>query len=439
MAQENNNNSDDYCYDPGNEFMPREELQALQLQRLQKTIRHAHDNIGHYQRKFAEAGVKPGDLARLEDISRFPFTVKDDLRDAYPFKMFAVPREQLVRVHASSGTTGKPTVVAYTKQDIDTWTGLMARCLACAGVRPGDIVHNANGYGLFTGGLGMHYGAERLGCTVIPMSGGNTEKQILLLHDLGAHVLCATPSYALNIAEVADREGLDLENGPLRLCIFGAEPCSDALRKELEKRLGVTASEFYGLSEVMGPGVSSDCREHAGLHCWEDHFLFEIIDADSGEPLPFGEEGELVITTLSKEALPMIRYRTRDITRLTNEPCACGRCHMRMHRISGRDDDMIIIRGVNIFPSQVEEVLLGFSDLAPQYQLLVSREGALDKLRIEVEPSPQFSGDRKQLSKEIRHRIKSLIGVTCEIAVMEIGQVPRSQGKAVRVRDLRDH
>jgi phenylacetate-CoA ligase len=368
--------------------------------------------------------------------------MKTDLRDNYPFGMFAVPRDQLVRLHASSGTTGKPTVVGYTRGDLDLWSELMARSFACAGAMPGDIVHNAYGYGLFTGGLGAHYGAERLGCTVVPLSGGGTERQVVLLADFGAHVLCATPSYALNIAEVAHQMGIDLRKSALRLGLFGAEPWSDAMRHDLELRLGIKAVDIYGLSEILGPGVACECHvAQAGLHGWEDHFLFEVVDSATLQPLAPGEAGELVITTLTKEALPMIRYRTRDITRLDPEPCACGRTHVRIMRVTGRDDDMIIIRGVNVYPSQVEAVLVGFPGLAPHYQVVLTREGALDAMIVEVElapDAPMTAADRARKSREVSHHIKSLIGVTCTVAVKAPGEVPRSQGKAVRVRDLRE-
>ncbi|RLA36317.1 MAG: phenylacetate--CoA ligase [Gammaproteobacteria bacterium] len=428
-----------FHFQPEFETMPRDRLAALQLERLQKTLAHAYANVDHFRQRFDAAGVKPDDLKSLEDLARFPLTVKDDLRAHYPFKMFAVPRDQVVRVHASSGTTGKPTVVGYTREDIDTWANLMARSIACAGGRPGDILHNAYGYGLFTGGLGAHYGGERLGCTVTPMSGGNTEKQIVLLQDFGARVLCATPSYALNIAEMAEAEGVDLAGGPLKVGVFGAEPWSEAMRAELDQRLGIRAVDIYGLSEIMGPGVAAECcEERAGLHGWEDHFLFEVIDPDSGEPLPLGEAGELVITTLTKQALPMIRYRTRDITRLSTDPCACGRSHVRILRITGRNDDMLIIRGVNVYPSQIEAVMVGFEGIAPHYQLVVKREGTMDTLGAEIEAAPETAAaDYARLASEIRHHIKSLIGVTCAVELKAPGEVPRSQGKAVRVRDER--
>jgi len=430
--------TDTFMFERKVETMSREALAALQTARLEQTLERAYANVPHYRRKFDEAGVKPADLKGLPDIVRFPFTLKSDLRDNYPFGMFAVPREHLVRVHASSGTTGKPTVVGYTKGDLDIWSDLMARCFACAGARPGDIVHNAYGYGLFTGGLGAHYGAERLGCTVVPVSGGGTERQVTLINDFKARVLCATPSYALNIAEVAQKMGVDLKQGSLRVGLFGAEPWSDAMRHDLEDRLGLKAVDVYGLSEIMGPGVACECHEvQSGLHGWEDHFLFEVIDPDTLQPLPIGATGELVITTLTKEAQPMIRYRTRDITRLSDEPCACGRSHVRILRVTGRNDDMMIIRGVNVYPSQIEAILVGFPGLAPHYQIVLSREGALDAMTVEIERAPDFGGVLLRKADEVAHHIKSLIGVTCKVVLKEPGEVPRSQGKAVRVLDQR--
>jgi phenylacetate-CoA ligase len=427
-----------FMYDPDAETMPREALTVLQTTRLKQTLELAYANVSHYRKKFAAAGVSPADFKSLSDLVRFPFTLKSDLRDNYPFGMFAVPREQLLRVHASSGTTGKPTVVGYTKGDLDTWADLMARCFACAGAQPGDIVHNAYGYGLFTGGLGAHYGAERLGCTVVPVSGGGTERQVTLIIDFKANVLCATPSYALNIAEVAQKMGVDLKRSSLRIGLFGAEPWSDAMRRDLEVRLGLKAVDVYGLSEIMGPGVACECHGiQSGLHGWEDHFLFEVVDPKTLEPLPVGETGELVITTLTKEAQPMIRYRTRDITRLSNVPCGCGRTHVRILRVTGRNDDMLIIRGVNVYPSQVEAVLVGFPGLAPHYQIILTRDGALDEMTIEVELEPGFTGDRFRKADEVIHHIKSLIGVTCKVVAKGEGEVPRSQGKAVRVVDRR--
>ena len=428
-----------FMFERAAETLSRSELKALQLSRLKTTVERAYNKIPHYKRKFDAAGVKPSDLKSLADLARFPFTVKADLRDNYPFGLFAVPREQVLRLHASSGTTGKPTVVGYTKGDLNLWADLMARCLASMGARPGDIVHNAYGYGLFTGGLGAHYGAERLGCTVVPMSGGGTERQVTLLQDFGATVLCATPSYALNIAEVAEGMGIDIRKLPLRTGIFGAEPWTDAMRRDIEARLGIKAVDIYGLSEIIGPGVACECRMvQNGLHGWEDHFLFEVIDPDTMQPKPMGEAGELVITTLTKEALPMLRYRTRDITRLSDEPCQCGRSHVRILRVTGRNDDMLIIRGVNVYPSQVEAVLVGFPGLAPHYQIVLTRDGALDAMTVEVELAPGFDGDRLRKADEVTHHIKSLIGVTCKVVTKSPGEVPRSQGKAVRVRDQRN-
>jgi phenylacetate-CoA ligase len=427
-----------YMFDRAVETLPRRDLMTLQLSRLKTMVERAYNKVPHYKRKFDAAGVKPGDLKTLADLARFPFTVKSDLRDNYPFGMFAVPREQILRLHASSGTTGKPTVVGYTKGDLNLWADLMARCLASMGAMPSDIVQNAYGYGLFTGGGGAHYGAERLGCTVVPMSGGGTERQVTLMQDFGATILCATPSYALNIAEVADGMGVDIRKLPLHTGIFGAEPWTDAMRRDIEARLGIKAVDIYGLSEIMGPGVACECHVvQNGLHGWEDHFLFEVIDPDTMQPKPMGEAGELVITTLTKEALPMLRYRTRDITRLSDEPCACGRTHVRILRVTGRNDDMLIIRGVNVYPSQVEAVLVGFPGLAPHYQLVLTRDGALDAMTVEVELVPGFDGNRVRKAEEVVHHIKSLIGVTCKVVLKSPGEVPRSQGKAVRVKDER--
>ena len=433
---------DVFMFDRDAETMPRAALADLQSVRLRQTLEYAYTNVAQHKKKFDAAGVKPADCRSLADIERFPFTAKADLRETYPFGMFAVPREDILRLHASSGTTGKPTVVGYTRRDLDLWSGLMARSLACAGVRPGDIVHNAYGYGLFTGGLGIHYGAERLGCTVVPVSGGGTERQVLLLKDFAANVIGATPSYALNIAEVAAGMGVELRSDALRIGVFGAEPWSEALRASLQERLGVKAVDIYGLSEVLGPGVGSECHvAQAGLHGWEDHFLFEVVDPKTLHPLPAGETGELVVTTLTKQALPMIRYRTRDITRLDRAPCVCGRTHVRIMRVTGRNDDMLIIRGVNMYPSQLEAVLVGFPGLAPHYQIVLTREGALDAITVEVELAPDAPADeaaRARKAQEVTHHIKALIGVTCEVAVKAPGGVPRSEGKAVRVRDLRN-
>ena len=432
---------DIYMFDRAAETMSRDALAALQTRRLKHTLEHAYANVPPVRRKLDAACIKPDDLRTLADIAHFPFTLKTDLRDNYPFGLFAMPREKLLRLHASSGTTGKPTVVGYSRGDLDTWSDLMARSMACAGARPGDIVHNAYGYGLFTGGLGAHYGAERLGCTVVPVSGGATERQVALLKDFGANVLCATPSYAINIAEVAAGMGVDLRGPALRVGLFGAEPWSDAMRHDLEARLGLRAIDLYGLSEILGPGVACECDvAQDGLHGWEDHFLFEVIDPKTLQPLPLGEAGELVITTLTKEALPMIRYRTRDISRLSDAPCRCGRTHLRIMRVTGRDDDMMIIRGVNVYPSQVEAVLVGLPGLSPHYQIVLTREGALDAMTIEVElapDAPSGAADLERKSTQVQQHLKSMIGVTCDVTVKAPGEVPRSQGKAVRVKDLR--
>ena len=420
------------------ETASRDELQALQLERLKWSLRHAYDNVPHYRRAFDEAGVHPGDLTSLADLAKFPFTEKKTLRDNYPFGLFAVPREQVVRVHASSGTTGKPTVVGYTRNDIDTWANVVARSIRAAGGRPGDMVHIAYGYGLFTGGLGAHYGAERLGCTVIPMSGGQTEKQVQLIQDFQPSIIMVTPSYMLNIVEEFQRQGIDPASSSLQVGIFGAEPWTDALRREIEARAGIDAVDIYGLSEVMGPGVASECIESKdGPVIWEDHFYPEIIDPDTGEVLPDGAEGELVFTSLTKEALPIIRYRTRDLTRLL-PPTA--RSMRRMGRINGRSDDMLIIRGVNVFPSQVEELILGMPALAPHYQLVVTRDGHLDALAVhcELRDGALDGGAIEALGRELQHRIKTYIGVSTGVNLLPAQGIERSlTGKARRVLDKR--
>ena len=430
-----------YRFEPAAELMPRAKIAALQLKRLRQTVKNAYDNVPLHRKRMRRIGIEPGDIKSLQDLARLPFTVKGDLRDHYPFGMFARPREKLARLHASSGTTGKPTVVGYTLKDLATWASLMARSMACAGARPGDVVHNAYGYGLFTGGLGAHYGAERLGATVVPMSGGSTERQIVLIRDFGARVLCSTPSYALAIAELAEKEGVDLRRSKLRIGLFGAEPWSEAMRNEIQIRLGLKAVDVYGLSEILGPGVACECEEaQAGLHGWEDHFIFEVIDPDTANPVAEGEQGELVITTLTKEALPMLRYRTRDITRVSTERCDCGRSHLRIKRITGRNDDMLIVRGVNVYPSQIEAVLVGLPEIAPHYQLVVERKGILDQVTVEIEaardvaPSPEAYA---RIGRAARHQIKSMIGISTDVVVKNPGEIPRSQGKAVRVRDLR--
>ncbi len=431
----------DFMYDRTVETMPRASLAELQAERLRQSLYRAYDNVPFYRQAFDAAGVAPASLTSATDIRNFPFTVKTNLRDNYPYGILAMPVERLARIHASSGTTGKPTVVGYSVGDIDRWAMLMARSMAAAGLRPGDLVHNAYGYGLFTGGLGAHYGAEKLGCPVVPVSGGGTERQITLLKDFRPSVLCSTPSYALNLAETGEKMGVDMAALPLRRGLFGAEPWSNQMRGELDRRLGLKSIDVYGLSEIMGPGVGCECdATRDGLHGWEDHFLFEIIDPETLQPLAMGETGELVITTLTKEAMPMIRYRTRDITRLTDEPCACGRTHLRIMRVDGRDDDMMIIRGVNVYPSQVEAVLVGIKGLSPHYQIRLFKDGVLDAMAIEAEVLPDAPQDADALiamAVDLRHHIKSIIGVTCAVTARLPGDIPRSQGKAVRVLDTR--
>ncbi len=424
------------------ETMPREALEAIQLKRLQQVVERVYQNVPPYRKKMDEAGVKPGDIRSLSDLSKLPFTTKDDLRDNYPFGMFAVGLERVVRVHASSGTTGKPTVVGYTRRDIETWSELMARTLSAAGVHSGDVVHNAYGYGLFTGGLGFHYGAERLGATVIPISGGNTKRQIMIMRDFGSTVLTCTPSYALNIAEVLEDSGIKPEELKLKVGIFGAEPWSEKMREEIERQLSIDAIDIYGLSEIIGPGVSVECVEKKeGLHIFEDHFIPEIINPETGEVLPPGEKGELVFTTLTKEAFPVIRYRTRDITSLITEPCTCGRTLYRMNKVSGRSDDMLIIRGVNVFPSQIEHVLMSVEGVEPHYQIIVDRQGALDVMEVQVEVSEELFSDEikvlEGLSKRIEQDLKETLAVSCKVKLVEPRTIQRSEGKAKRVIDKR--
>ncbi|MCU0928534.1 MAG: phenylacetate--CoA ligase [Burkholderiaceae bacterium] len=419
------------------ETASRDELAAVQLRRLQQTLAHAYENVPHYRAAFDAAGVHPSDCKSLADLARFPFTSKKDLREHYPFGMFAVPRERVVRVHASSGTTGKPTVVGYTQADIDTWANLVARSIRASGGRPGDIVHVAYGYGLFTGGLGAHYGAERLGCTVIPMSGGQTEKQVQLITDFRPDIIMVTPSYMQVIIEEMERQRLDPRASSLKVGIFGAEPWTEAMRHDIEVRAGIDAVDIYGLSEVMGPGVANECIEAKdGPVIWEDHFYPEIIDPDTGRVLPDGEEGELVFTTLTKEALPVIRYRTRDLTRLL-PPTA--RSMRRMGKIVGRSDDMLIIRGVNVFPTQIEELVLQMPELSGQYQLVVTRSGHLDDLQVLVELLPQHeSASRDAVAAQLQHRVKTLIGVSTTVSVGAPNSIERTLvGKARRVVDKR--
>ncbi len=424
------------------ETLPREALEAIQLRRLQALVERVYNLVPFYRQKYDAAGIKPGDIKSLKDLQRLPFTTKQDLRDNYPFGMFAVPMEQVVRIHASSGTTGKPTVVGYTQRDIQTWSELIARTLSAAGVGRGDIVHNSYGYGLFTGGLGFHYGIERLGASVIPVSGGNTKRQIMLLQDFGPTVITCTPSFSLHLFDVAKDMGVDFAGLKLRVGICGAEPWSEAMRAEIEKKLGIDVLDVYGLSEIMGPGVSIECLEAKnGLHMFEDHFLPEIIDPNSMAPLPYGQTGELVITTLTKEAFPVIRYRTRDISSLHPEPCKCGRTMVRMGRIQGRTDDMLIIRGVNVFPSQIEAVLMEIQGVEPHYQIVVDRSGQMDTLEVKVEVDEvTFSDEVRQLQvleKKIEHNIKDYLGVSAKVRLVEPRSIPRSEGKAQRVIDKR--
>ncbi len=424
------------------ESMPRAELQALQLHRLQELVARVYAKVPYYCQKMKKAGVAPEDIKELSDIKRLPFTTKEDLRKNYPFGLFTVPMDDIVRVHASSGTTGKPTVVGYTRADIKLWAGLMARTLSAAGATSKDIIQNAYGYGLFTGGLGAHYGAEELGAAVVPVSGGQTKRQITLLRDFGSTVLLSTPSYALNIAEVMVEMGVDPAELPLRVGIFGAEPWSENMRVELENKLQIKAIDIYGLSEVIGPGVATECLEaQMGLHIFEDHFLPEIVDPDTFEPLAVGEAGELVFTTLTKEAFPVIRYRTKDIASLNDEPCACGRTFMRIPKISGRTDDMLIIRGVNVFPSQIEQVLMNVEGVEPYYQIIVDRHGSMDTMEVQVEVSEAVFSDEikilEKLNKRIQGDIKDLIGSSCKISLVEPKTIQRSEGKAQRVIDKR--
>lgn len=415
-----------------------DEIRALQLERLKWSLRHAYDNVPMYKERFDAAGVHPDDLKQLSDLSKFPFTYKNDLRDNYPFGLFAVPREQIIRLHASSGTTGKPTVVGYTANDISNWADLVARSLRAAGLRKGNMVHNAYGYGLFTGGLGAHYGIERLGATVVPMSGGQTEKQVGLITDFQPDGIMVTPSYMLNILEQFHKVGLDPRDSSLQVGIFGAEPWTDAMRREVETAFDMHAVDIYGLSEIMGPGVASECVETKdGPVIWEDHFLPEIIDPKTGEVLPDGEMGELVFTTLTKEGLPMVRYRTRDLTRLLP---GTARSMRRMEKITGRSDDMIILRGVNVFPSQIEEQLMATGGLAPHYQIELYKSGRMDAMRVFVEANPDATDElsKTAAARMLTKRIKDMVGVSTEIIVGEPGEVERSQGKAKRVIDNRD-
>ncbi|MGE5640592.1 MAG: phenylacetate--CoA ligase PaaK [Clostridia bacterium] len=415
------------------EKAPRAELEKLQLERLRWSLAHAYENVPHFRRKFDAAGVKPDDCRSLADLARFPFTTKSDLRETYPFGLFAVPMDRIVRIHASSGTTGKPTVVGYTAKDIDTWSNLMARSIRAAGARPGDKVHVAYGYGLFTGGLGAHYGAERLGLAVIPLGGGMTERQVQLIADFKPEIIMVTPSYMLAIADEMERQGVDPKKSSLRIGIFGAEPWTNEMRASIEKRTSLQAIDLYGLSEVIGPGVAQECVETKdGLTIWEDHFYPEVVDPQTGAPLPDGEKGELVLTSLTKEALPVIRYRTRDLTRLLP---GTARTMRRMEKITGRSDDMLIIRGVNVFPSQIEELILKQPELSPHYVLEVSKDGPLDHLTVLVELQPGAADEGS--AAKLQHHIKSYIGVSSDVRIVPLTTIERSIGKAKRVVDKR--
>ena len=430
-------------FDVSNETMPREDLEALQLRRLKSLVEKVYYNVPFYQNRFNEMNLRPEQIRSLSDLKYLPFTEKQDLRNNYPFGLFAVPRDNVVRVHASSGTTGKATVVGYTQRDVNTWAELMARSLMCAGASRRDIVHNAYGYGLFTGGLGMHYGVERLGATILPISGGGTRRQVMLMRDFGSTILCSTPSYALFLYESIIAAGMSIDDLKLHTGIFGAEPWSEKMRAEIESKLRIKALDIYGLSEIMGPGVGMECCDaQDGLHIWEDHFLIEIIDPETGDQLPLGETGELVITTLTKEAQPLIRYRTRDITRIDAIPCRCGRTHRRITRIQGRSDDMLIIRGVNVFPQQIETILLETQGVAPHYQLILTREGSLDMLEVKVEVDEKmFSDEIKHLQRieaKIQKNIKEFLGVTAKVTLSEPRSIERSEGKAKRIIDLRN-
>lgn len=429
-------------WNPEYETMDRQRLQELQLRRLKTTVTWAYDQVEYYRRRMDELGVRPADIKRLEDVRRLPFTDKEVLRETYPFGLFAVDMEKVVRIHSSSGTTGKPIVVGYTRGDLETWTELTARVASAAGVTGKDRAQMAFGYGMFTGGFGMHYGLERIGATVIPASAGNTDRHLMMMQDFGTTVLVSTPSYALYLAEAGEKAGVDFAGLPLRLGLFGAEPCGEAMRAEIEERLHITATDNYGLSEVGGPGVSGECEARCGLHISEDHYLVELVDPDTGEPVPEGSHGELVITPLTKEALPVLRYRTRDLTTLHYDPCECGRTTARMEKVRHRTDDMLIIRGVNVFPSQIEDVLLQVEGVEPHYQIVVDRKhSALDDLEILIEVAPEIFADKMtkmvEFTKEVSDRLYSVLGLHAKVRLVEPGTVERTSGKARRVVDRR--
>ncbi len=430
-------------WNPEAETMPRAELERLQRERLQHLVRYVYERVEPYRRRMQEAGVSPEDVRPLQDLTKLPFMTKQDFRDHYPFGLFAVPRDQVLRIHASSGTTGKPTVVGYTRRDLQVWAEVCARCLAASGAQPGDVFQNAYGYGLFTGGLGMHAGAELMGLVVVPASGGNTERQVLLLQDFGAKVLACTPSYALTLAEALLERGVQPGQLPLRYGVLGAEPWTDAMRRQIEEKLGMAAVNIYGLSEVIGPGVANECvEERNGSHVFEDHFLVEVVDPQTGEPLPYGREGELVFTTLTKEALPVVRYRTGDVASLNPEPCRCGRTFVRMSRVLGRTDDMLVVRGVNVYPSQVEAALVGIPQLSPHYQIVVTREKTLDELGVRIEVDPSFHQEVgtldppgpavQELQRRAEHALYGVLNLHARVTLEAPGSLPRSEGGKLR-------
>lgn len=430
-------------YQPEIETMSREDLQALQLERLRALVKRVYERIPFYKESFDKAGVNPADIKSLSDLTKLPFTVKQDMRDAYPFGLFAVPRKDVVRVHCSSGTTGTATVVGYTQNDLDNWGDCFARALYGAGCGPDSALQIAYGYGLFTGGLGAHYGGERAGCTVLPMSTGNTKRQVRLMKDFDVDCLCCTPSYALNIAEVAEEEGYDPREFPIHAGILGAEPCSEATRAEIEQKMGIQVYDIYGLSEVMGPGVACECEQQHGLHVCEDQFIIEILDPKTLQPVPDGEWGEVVFTTLCKECSPLVRYRTRDISRILVGECECGRTFRRMDRIAGRTDDMMILRGVNVFPSQIEEEIVSFPEIAPQYQLILTTKGTLDHAELRVETVPEFPFDEirrlEKLKKDLQKALKENLQIAVDVKIVEPKTIERAEGKAKRIIDMREN
>jgi len=429
-------------WDPLYECMDPEQRAELQVRRLRETVARLEVNVPWYRERFRERGITADDIKSLDDLRLLPFTAKDDLRETYPFGLFAVPPEECVRIHASSGTTGKPVIAGYTPEDINIWAETTARTIACGGGTSKDVLQNAYGYGLFTGGLGLHYGGERLGCMVIPISGGNTARQLMLMQDLGSTILCATPSYALTIIDEAQREGVDIRKLPLRVGLFGAEPWSQGAQETIEERMGISAHDIYGLTEIIGPGVAAECEAKAGLHIFDDHFIPEIIDPATEEPLPPGEQGELVFTCVTKRAFPIIRFRTRDITSLNYEKCECGRTQPRMKRVTGRTDDMLIIRGVNVFPSQIEEVLTSIEEVEPHYQLVLTRPERMNELEIQVEVSPAIFSDEvrhlEEIEQKIAERVNSALGIRVGVKLVEPKSIERSEGKAKRIVDLRE-